>query len=306
MSRGDWRTNASIVGGVIAVFVVAVAVTASAVSSYRQQHVDERADASNPKEGAAHQNAILYCRALPSEEQVRCAKEYVETEKANARAEYDLRAQQEMSEWALGVLFISAFGLFFSACGLAALVWTFREQRKLTQNQSRAYPEIVEAGLRADGIDITTGIAHYRIDIQIRNNGETPALNVRLQLEMTYAPEWDVGQEEALKGCVYPDMGGVGEDIPAKGEYIVTASGEGDDIRSPSQGQKSWRYKHPSVVVTGRVVYNDIFTSEDRHIPVRFSADIDKPFGFDPPVKLYGRHNWRVKDDPSDRKQSND
>lgn len=296
MSRSVWRTNAAIVGGVVAVFLVAASVTSAVVLKYRQHHESERVNASYPQQGAAAQNAKVFCARFPEKDQVECAKDYVEAEKADTRAKYDLQAQQEMAEWALGMFLISGFGLLFSAFGLAALVWTFREQRKLTHNQSRAYLEIIDAFLRADGIDITTGQAHYRVDLHIRNNGETPALGVRLELKMTYTPEWDVDTVDKVETSEY-ELGGLGRaEIPAKGVYSVVASGEGNDIVGPSAGNKSWRYQHPHITVSGRVIFHDIFSNEERELPVSASADIDGSFGFDPPVKLYGSHNWRVKD----------
>lgn len=190
MLKRDWHTNAAIVGGVIGVFLLAMAVTATAVSSYRQQHQSERADAANPQQGTAAQNAKLYCASRREKDQVGCAKEYVEAQQANSRADYDLRAQQEMSEWAFGMFFISGFGLLFSAFGLAALVWTFREQRKLTIAQQRAVLQI-EGGALWPIMRHSTECLH--VEVAIRNTGQSHAKGIMVTGRITYSP--DIGED---------------------------------------------------------------------------------------------------------------
>ena len=45
----------------------------------------------------------------------------------------------------IGQLWFAALSFIASGLGLVALVWTFYEQRKLTQNESCAYLEVVRA-----------------------------------------------------------------------------------------------------------------------------------------------------------------
>jgi hypothetical protein len=89
-----------------------------------------------------------------------------------------LRAQQWTAEYAYGALILGGFGLVASIGSVAALIWTFREQRKLTQSESRAY---LTAGRGEVAVNGTYGLM-YRL--WLKNYGNTPAEQVVFEGEV--------------------------------------------------------------------------------------------------------------------------
>lgn len=89
----------------------------------------------------------------------------------------DLKAQQDMAAWAMAMTLTSIATFIASLGSVAALVWTFREQRKMTQNQSRAYLEVISG--------LFTVHSEWNEDVRITfmNTGQTPAFNIKLVLE---------------------------------------------------------------------------------------------------------------------------
>lgn len=80
-----------------------------------------------------------------------------------------------------GQLWFSAAAFVASGWSVMALVWTLQEQRKLTQNQSRAYLRENAACLAADSMK---GGANLQIEIE--NFGNTPAFDIAFDGELRF------------------------------------------------------------------------------------------------------------------------
>lgn len=168
--------------GVAALTSIVLAATFSAFSSFNSyRELQDRALVEtavlSPTE--AFEKAAKLCNTEVPSERTRCLFEFEASQKSEVRAQHDLIAQQEMSRWSFGVLLIGLFSAFFSAGGLIALVWTFRETRKMTQAQDRAYVTICDGVIH---LDPTYGLI-YRLEVH--NSGNTPATFVQAQLSLT-------------------------------------------------------------------------------------------------------------------------
>ena len=86
-------------------------------------------------------------------------------------ATQDLKAQQEMSEWALGVLIVSCLGFAVTVSGVFFVWRTLLETRQVGRDQSRAY-------LHADKLLFFwggKGEDQPRFKVFVANSGSTPA-----------------------------------------------------------------------------------------------------------------------------------
>jgi hypothetical protein len=168
----------------------AVATTILVVSGYRQEHVSQRDSASSAYQTQAYEQSQFYCFGKTGADLEKCLSEQTEAAQAEQRSDYDLRAQQEMSEWALGVLVFSVFSFVVSSAGLVALVWTFHEQRKLARDQARPFLEQLGAIIR-----FYDKAPSFFIEIFFFNSGDTPALNffgdIVLRVGLTDSEESD-------------------------------------------------------------------------------------------------------------------
>lgn len=208
----------------------------------------------------------------------------------------DLHAQQDMAAYAHGLLWLTALASITGGFGLVALIWTFVEQRKLTQNQSRAYLEIRKATLVFEGIDINTNAHFYSVRVHVRNYGHTPALNVRLQLKMRFIPETDEVGGLTQDPIDIEHVSGGTPEIPAQGTYSVYASGDGPAFPDAVKETVAWRYEEPSIVIDGTLSYRDVFSRQDRTLPVRLSNSGVRTL-IHGPVELLGGHNSRIEDE---------
>lgn len=170
--------------------MAAVTTTFLVVSGYRQEHVSQRNSASSAYQAQAYEQAQFYCFGKTGADREKCLSEQTEAAQAEQRSDYDLRAQQEMSEWALGVLVFSIFGFVVSSAGLVALVGTFHEQRKLARDQARPFLDQLGAV-----IDYSENPPAFFVGFYFFNAGDTPALNffgdVRVEFQARTGPNAD-------------------------------------------------------------------------------------------------------------------
>jgi hypothetical protein len=152
--------------------------------SYQAEHAYERARATNYPHGTA-EDVVRKCLAEtePSfSKGIICLAQAIESAREAQRAQYDLKAQQDMAEWAYGLLWVSIPGLLISAAGLWGLLWSLqqtrtaiKDNRKIGEAQTVAYPSI-------DSLSFELGERKgdpYRPTIRTRwkNAGNTPAFD---------------------------------------------------------------------------------------------------------------------------------
>lgn len=158
---------------------------------------------------AAEQRIEARCLGLNPVGMAECIKEEIEASGEAQRGEYDLSAQQDMSDWAFWMIWISVASVAVTSIGVA-FVWrtlehtteALKEARRATkaaqdavevtrtigQNQLRAYLVFTPKRVKFDAIDpamYTARRLHGRIRIRItgelKNFGHTPASDIRTE-----------------------------------------------------------------------------------------------------------------------------
>ncbi|RYG93391.1 MAG: hypothetical protein EON58_18450, partial [Alphaproteobacteria bacterium] len=118
-----------------------------------------------------------------------CVREEAKATHEKKHAEADLQAQQDVAAFGHGLLWFSALGFITSAGGLWALVWTFREQRRLTQHASRAVIVIKRV------IISKSSPGYYWVRFELLNHGDTGAFDVQAVGQIKFAPGADESGE---------------------------------------------------------------------------------------------------------------
>jgi hypothetical protein len=149
--------------------------------SYQIEHANERVDAAHYKHDSAN-GVVVECldkREPTFSEGIICLAEAIEANREAKRSQYDLKAQQEMAEWAFGMLLVSFGGLLLTGFGVIYVVRAFRvatEANVLTRlaliEENRAYISIGET-------NPITQHDRVRITQTWTNGGNTPAVRAR-------------------------------------------------------------------------------------------------------------------------------
>lgn len=164
-----------------------------------------------------------------------------------------------MEVWAYWSMVTSMVSAVAASMSVAALVWTFREQRNVTLVQERAYVSVRSVRAEESSVDFT-------VLFELANTGRTPAQRCSLKL-------WLVVPTESNKsGKTQTPVFQMGRDfeIPpndnkqAGARTLVTAKSLG--ITVPIVDTNVQRSKIP--VVEGEITYSDVYGR--RHtLPVR-------------------------------------
>jgi hypothetical protein len=231
-------------------------------SAYQKEHADDYEQIATYQAGTAEQYADGCLKdARDFIAMVKCAITSVDANRETQRSRHDLKAQQEMAEWAFALLLFTAGGFVASLIGIF-LVWiTFsatREANEIAKENGRAqvsaYVYISEAVL----------ICKYELSlhkigrdvcalIEFKNFGQSPARNVSFFIEKI--------------GFFVSDESKVGF-----GEQLIVTHHEIENI-APShtkmlrtEVQNISPLVHPELVsgeraiyVWGRITYEDVF-----------------------------------------------
>lgn len=210
MSDGDWRP-------IIALGIVALLLFAPPAfqrfGSYQARHAEERIQASQYDTGASRQHGEARCSTVTGQGSFTCSIEIEQASEADAYAKYDLRAQQEMAQWALGVLIATIAGVAVTLAGLVFIVAAYRLNREQLDIQRQAAQDAREAFEEAERPlffisirprpSISEGGQSY-IDaeeearlitehVEIHNVGTRPAFGVALRLAVGF---WETADQE--------------------------------------------------------------------------------------------------------------
>jgi len=281
----------------IAALVTAAFLGASTylLSAYREENANRREYVARHDDAETVEEVARKCVGLPPASAADCRNNVEAAQEQTQHERADLKAQQDVAEWTFATFLAGCAGVIASAGALWALFWTFREQRKLTINQSRSYLELITAHYTAarwgsidegedteDQIDVT---------LTLINNGATPALRIKADLVLLCTPEHGGGETGASSYEITGISGELSE-IPAKGTYVLRATGRGK-LPHPTVKNGGWRYISPTVTAVGKVVFSDVFGGAERELVIKLEApDIPKSWN-EPPVEFYGAHRSR-------------
>lgn len=265
------------------------------LSTNRSQNASERAYVISPDDENTRAEVARRCGGPVPAPPDACVREVEESVERLQRERADLKAQQEVAEWTFATALIALAALFLSAGGVWALVWTFREQRLLTINQTRAYLELIAAHYTAQRwASVDDGeLEHQQIDVTLtlHNSGTTPALGVGLMLTLHCTPEYS-GFGDAEDSYVIEGLVGTLPEIPARGTYVLRVTGHGNLPQYKIQ-HTNWRWQPPSVTARGKVTFRDVFDPTTRELELELSTTSIPESWSDPPVEFDGWHRAR-------------
>ncbi|RYD86060.1 MAG: hypothetical protein EOP84_00370 [Verrucomicrobiaceae bacterium] len=166
-----------------------------------------------------------------------------------------------------GVLAFTALQFVTGAFGLVALVWTFSEQRKMTEAQSRAYIEITGASYETH-----PGYRGATLRIGVKNVGLTPAQQVRVEGVQEYDPGAIEGKElgekvvTAFEFEIRGDLHAQAEDVGSTSAIFAVPASEFTIEKRRPFGTDTCR--EARLTFRGGVHFRDAF-NKSRSLPFR-------------------------------------
>jgi hypothetical protein len=191
MSRSDWLRYGTLVALIIAV----IAATIWTLREYKQDQAQQRQEASAYDSERADQQGYDPCLLDTGFiDRLNCFLRELKTQRADKRAEADLKAQQDMAAWALALLIVSALGLIVTTAGVLLVLWSLKLARESIAKAAEANelsrqamfanqrPWIPYPKIKLDSdLSYTKNGACFSILLEFRNSGRTPARGVHIE-----------------------------------------------------------------------------------------------------------------------------
>lgn len=180
--------------------------------NYQRAHFDER-NSSVENDIKDINERIEFCIKNKSDngspELSECLLRIVSATQSNSISRHNLKAQQDMAEWALAVFFVSFIAFIATAIGVVFVWLTLRETRRIGEAQMRAYVHLREASAK-----LVNNASTIIITGKITNSGQTPARKVITRFLWAGEPEpfleewWNALEGDSGQGSL-----GHGEDF---------------------------------------------------------------------------------------------
>ncbi len=192
----DSFRNGTFALGLVAAVILAALFTAvwqsSAIYHHRSAQAEYKAQGYASDRDAEIEDI---CGRMALGNAIECIREKIQATQESQRAQDDLKAQQEMADWAFWMIVASVAAVVVTATGVVYVAATLGQTRKgvqaavdvvdvtreMNQRQMRAYVGIVKGEA---SLDKTTGKLHYRVTIE--NTGQTPAHNLAIVVMHSY------------------------------------------------------------------------------------------------------------------------
>lgn len=255
MSRRDWlRYGASALVITLALLVGLFWL----VADYRQNQAAERQHAANYEPESTEQKLYDPCLRLSGiVDSINCVLREAQAQREDQRSAYDLEAQQDMSAWAYGMLWVSGVGTIIALVGVVFIALTLHTNTAQVRLAREAMVADQRAWIKIDWevvSDLVFGEdeASVRVKFTQNNTGRSPALGAMIWREhMPITPEHDLIKstlEEFRRAQIVAfDAEPSGIDIFPEEDYSVTYT-----ITIPSPPDKikqdNWVY-HPCIIV---------------------------------------------------------
>lgn len=275
---------------------------------YRYQHADNRDQAAEDSANAGPKKFIAECAPVPKPGAPPCVMYAEEPEGADEYAKQDLKAQQDMAEWAFAMFWASMAGVAITFVGVLYVAATLNETRNATaaaqtaanaahdanagfqsasRRELRAY--VSHADMVCDPVpmqDEGGRITGYNVGILWKNNGTTPGRRVRVKTNVA-----------TLRDQLPPNFE-FEDHTPTTTESPSLAIGPQCERKAAGFVPISnliavWR-KAERLYVWGWVEYSDVFEDAPRHrteacFELVILSNPDTPSGF----RLDAPH-WKV------------
>ena len=196
MSRRYWIAVAAIG---LTLSAAAILLAGYSVSKYQSENRQIRAEAASEYTGSGDHHFRSTCRIIPLRLSLECVSEQQGGGDEQAAAIGGLKAQQEMSAWTLGMLWISGFMLLTTIAGLYIVARTLRATRDALISAERAADAAEVTARDAREIGKKQVRAYLTVDkmvaemtergpcfsILIQNSGNSPARKVHCRITAT-------------------------------------------------------------------------------------------------------------------------
>ena len=187
---------------------------------YRDEHKQEITEAGQTNYEDAVASCAIFSDGVAHSD---CIINRLDAQKEQKRAEYDLRAQQEMSEWALLMLIVTSVGVMYVARTLGATELALKQNKKAVEASVKA-AEMAERAAFSErpwlcyvGLLCGTDPEKTKGVIQVNwsNVGRAPAHNltgafdfklVDPPLDPKRVPIFDVESNPTMTGIIAPNL----------------------------------------------------------------------------------------------------
>ena len=181
VSERDWRYIAAL-GCAVLISTLVAGYGYSNFRSYQRQHEYERVKATEHQAYEIEENVSGSKGGFPGTDQI------APTKHTDAATYYDLKAQQDMSEWTYSMLWVGIVGLLASVVGIGFVYANLREMqaqtlatREIGESQTRAW--VLYQGIghgpvtnsKVNGKLVNSGLV---FNVAFQNYGQSPAFIV--------------------------------------------------------------------------------------------------------------------------------
>lgn len=269
-------------GGACLAFAAIILVGWSNFNSYQAQHAYERQKVSEYQafqstEKAAVCSAPTVCvntltRVVPNPD----------AKTPDYPAYFDLKAQQDMSEWTYSLLWVGILGLIATVVGIGFVYENLREMRRQSgiqkdvgENQVKAYLWVSEASLHLRSLEPAKGLLstmmpavgrNATIILKVVNNGQTPALDISANAILSASK---FSKHNALAG-VAPPRFTANSTSDSKVDAVMAGDTEPDlflffpferedEVANALSADWAVKYGVENIHIAGSVTYKDVF-----------------------------------------------
>lgn len=214
MSESNRRADLTFgIIGAIAAAALAVAVWGGlSWSNQHREHREEREAAASDQQENVREQVEAQCVGVPRSRTFSCTMDAPRTPGDEQYAIHDLRAQQDMSEWAFAMFITAAIGALITLAGVIYVAMTLHETRRAAEatveanktardgfrlasenaaRELRAYVYIqsLSNGVVKNGVLEDGAIADGLIpEIRFHNSGKTPAVDAKIDFRLAVIP----------------------------------------------------------------------------------------------------------------------
>jgi hypothetical protein len=274
-SKEDARLADAAIGAIAALALVAFA-TLSWLSyrEYESQHREERETAANHRTDHRAEQGEAFCVEIPRQRARACVMQPPEPDADAKQAEYDLRAQQDMAQWAYAMFLATVAGLFVTAVGLIYVVRAFRLNAIATEHAANAADSAARANehfvesVRAHVAIMNVGMTAQEgmpdaLWVTIKNVGQSRASAVRIADHTWFGPPDDEAEYELEETGVL-DL--------APGQEFTESMTKLDPAKIAIAKRLLQEGKRGAFFVMGRLDYTDML-GRSQFTKFRFRAD---------------------------------
>ncbi len=196
MLRGGWRSYVAL-GGVALGLLVLTGWGGYALRGYQHEHAEQRESAADYEAPDARKQIKTNCTRVAGARSFECIADVPDADDSEEYTKQDLKAQQDMAEWAFAMFVVTGLAFLLNIVGLYYVVAALRLNATATdaatdankQNAHQATIELrpyvfVERYIFSAVVDAKNKkrVVCWQWTLVWKNSGPTPAARVRAQL----------------------------------------------------------------------------------------------------------------------------